>query len=135
MDAHVVTLTSDELWAVRDFVRQHDRLGQEWDKDFERRLFSAMAVAKEDINRQAPFTFESEDELWQITRQIPSTLMVGTQQVGRLLLEKVQAAILAWVPAESHDDDGPAKGPLPSCMDAWNAELDERNRKFNAGEY
>lgn len=93
---HTLTLDLSELWAIRDWVRQHDRLGHEWDRDFERRLFVAMAEAKENVNRQASLTFESEEELWQITRQVPSGLMTGTQPTGRGLIEKAQAAILEW---------------------------------------
>ena len=126
--AVTLVLGLDEIWAIRDFVRQLDKLGQEWDKDFQRRLYAAMAVAKADENRQAPFIVESEDELWQITRQIPSTLMVGTQPVGRNLLEKAQAALLEWVPVS--DDDEPTKEALPGFIVAFQAERDAAEQGF-----
>ena len=34
--------TLDELWAIHDYVRQHDKLGQEWDKDLTVRIMAAI---------------------------------------------------------------------------------------------
>jgi len=94
-------LTADELWAVHDYVRQHDKLGQEWDKDFHTRVMAALLAAEGTPNRQAGMLL-TEDELWQLDRQIPSAMTVGTQPVGRNLLRKVMKLL---VKIRQGDDD------------------------------
>lgn len=85
--------TLDELWAIHDWVRQHDKLGQEWDKDFTARVMAAILEAQEHPAHQATLMCV-EDELWQIDRQVPSAVMTGTQPVGRNLLSKVMRLIV-----------------------------------------
>lgn len=93
MTFDLLPATLDELWAVHDFVRQHDKLGQEWDKDFTIRVMAAIVEAQEQASHQATLMC-AEDELWQIDRQIPSALMVGIQPVGRELLIKVMRLLV-----------------------------------------
>ena len=83
----------DELWAIHDYVRQHDKLGQEWDKDFGTRLMEAILEAQNHPRRSASLLC-FEEELWQMDRQLPSGLMVGTQPVGRNLLLKIMALLV-----------------------------------------
>jgi len=93
MTFDLLPLTLDELWAIHDYVRQHDKLGQEWDKDFVARVMTAILEAQEHSSHQATLMC-AEDELWQMDRQIPSALMTGTQPVGRNLLMKVMRLIV-----------------------------------------
>ena len=93
MTFDLLPLTLDELWAIHDYVRQHDKLGQEWDKDFVARVMTAILEAQEHASHQATLMC-TEDELWQMDRQIPSALMTGTQPVGRNLLMKVMRLIV-----------------------------------------
>lgn len=94
MQFDLLPLTLDELWAIHDYVRQHDKLGQEWDKDFVARIMSAILEAQENSAHQATLFVYDEDELWQIDRQVPSALMTGVQPVGRNLLIKVMQLIV-----------------------------------------
>ena len=129
MGAPALTLSLDELWTIRDYVRQFDKHGAEWDKEFERRLFKAMGEAEE--HKQADLPIESEAELWQIHRQVPSTIMVGTEPVGQRLLRKVQKAILAWgETGTTHDDDQPTITPLPDFVNKWNEERARAEKEF-----
>ena len=93
MTFDLLPLTLDELWAIHDYVRQHDKLGQEWDKDFTARVMAAILEAQEHPSHHATIMC-AEDELWQMDRQIPSALMTGTQPVGRNLLIKVMRLIV-----------------------------------------
>ena len=124
-----LNLTADELWFVRDLVRQTDRMGLEWDQGFQKRLYAALAVAE---TTPADLEIEDVEELWQLTRQIHSQLMVGGKNVGRPLLLKIQAAILAWVPV-NHDDE-PTEAPLPEYIERWEAERAAAERGFQEWE-
>jgi len=84
----LLPVSLEELWAIHDYVRQHDKLGQEWEKDFTARVMVGILEAQESSTRTATLMC-TEDELWQIDRQVPSSLMTGTQPVGRALLLKV----------------------------------------------
>ena len=54
----LLRLTIDEAWALRNYVRQHDKLGQEWDKGFMRRVHVAILDAQahpgDDVSLMAP---------------------------------------------------------------------------------
>ena len=100
----LLALTLDELWAIHDCVRQHDKLGQEWDKDFTARVMAAILEAQDHPSHQA-ILMCAEDELWQMDRQIPSALMVGLQPVGRELLAKVMRLIVKMRGGEGDDDE------------------------------
>lgn len=89
----LLPVTLDELWAIHDYVRQHDKLGQEWDKDFNARVMGAIVEAEGRPDHTATLVC-LEQELWQIDRQVPSALMVGAKPVGRNLLEKVMRLIV-----------------------------------------
>ena len=93
MTFDLLAATLDELWAIHDYVRQHDKLGQEWDKDFTARVMAAILEAQDQPSHQATVMC-AEEELWQMDRQIPSALMMGTQPVGRNLLVKVMRLIV-----------------------------------------
>lgn len=109
MTFDLLPLTLEELWAIHDLVRQHDKLGQEWDKDFSARVMAAILEAQEHPSHQATLMC-AEDELWQIDRQIPSALMTGTQPVGRNLLIKVMRLIVKMRGGEQDDDESPGAG-------------------------
>lgn len=109
MTFDLLPLTLEELWAIHDQVRQHDKLGQEWDKDFTARVMTAILEAQERPSCSATLMC-AEDELWQIDRQIPSALMTGTQPVGRNLLIKVMQLIVKMRGGEQDDDEYPGTG-------------------------
>lgn len=98
----------DELWVIHDYVRQHDKLGQEWDRDFNTRVMEAIAEAEARPDHTAAL-FVVEDELWQIDRQVPSALMVGARPVGRDLLVKVMR-LLVKIRGGEDDADGRHSG-------------------------
>lgn len=89
----LLSASLEELWAIHDYVRQHDKLGQEWDKDFGMRLMEAILEAQNHPSRSASLLC-FEEELWQMDRQVPSGLMVGTQPVGQNLLLKIMALLV-----------------------------------------
>ena len=126
----LLNLTADELWFIRDLVRQTDRMGLEWDQGFQRRLYHSLAVATD--TTPADLEIEDVDELWQLTRQIHSQLMVGGKNVGRPLLLKIQAAILAWAPVNRDDD--PTDEPMPEYIERWEAERAAAERGFQEWE-
>jgi len=95
--------TREELWAIHDYVRQHDKLGQEWDRDLNTRLMEALLDAQANPDRMATLML-FEEELWQIDRQIPSGLMIGTQPVGRTLLLKVMQLLVKTRGGDDHAD-------------------------------
>ena len=102
----LLSLTRDELWAIHDYVRQHDKLGQEWDKDFMTRVMKAIMEVQDNPLHTATLLIFLEDELWQIDRQVSSALMIGTQPVGRNLLIKAIRLILK-TRQEGGDNDDP----------------------------
>lgn len=106
MKFDLLCVTLDELWAVHDYVRQHDKLGQEWDRDFNARVMAAILEAQESSTHSATLMCY-EEELWQIDRQVPSALMVGLQPTGRNLLSKVMALILKMRGGEEDGCDDP----------------------------
>jgi len=114
--------TLDELWAIHDYVRQHDKLGQEWDKDFGVRVMADILEVQEHPAQQTTLIC-TEDELWQITRQIPSFLTVGSQPVGRDLLTKVMRLIVKMRGTEADDEctdaGGNAGGEPARGSDGW----------------
>lgn len=101
----LLPVTLDDLWAIHDFVRQHDKLGKEWDKDFNTRVMEAIAEAEARGDHTASL-FCLEEELWQIDRQVPSALMVGTKPVGRPLLGKVMRLLVKMRGGEDDADGG-----------------------------
>ena len=126
----LLNLTADELWFIRDLVRQTDQQGREWDQGFQKRLYAALAIATD--TTPADLEIEDVEELWQLTRQIHSQLMVGGKNVGRPLLLKIQAAILAWTPV-NHDDE-PTEAALPGYIERWEAERAAAERGFQEWE-
>lgn len=106
MQFDLLTITTEEAWVLHDYVRQHDKLGQEWDKDFERRLYQSLILCIESPTHVSSLPIYDE-ELWQISRQVPSALMSGTQPVGRQLLVKVMRLLLKTKEdGDGDDEDG-----------------------------
>lgn len=108
MPFDLLSLTLDELWAVHDCVRQHDKLGKEWDPGFMERVMAAILVAQGHPASQVVLLCSME-ELWQIDRQTPSGLMVGPQPVGRNLLVKVMRLIVKMQGGEENGGDTSAR--------------------------
>ena len=126
MTFDLLRLSLEELWAVHDCVRQHDKLGQEWDKDLTARVMAAILEAQAHSSHEATLLC-SEEELWQMDRQIPSALMTGTQSFGRHLLTKVMRLIVKMRGGEGHDeysdasadtDTGPGTEPAGGPFEA-----------------
>lgn len=112
----LLSASLDELWAIHDYVRQHDKSGQEWDKDFGTRLLEAILEAQDHPSRSASLLC-FEEELWQMDRQVPSGLMVGTQPVGRNLLLKIMALLVKMGGGEEdggHTSAGKDAGESPA---------------------
>ena len=105
----LLRLTSDEAWALHDFIRQHDKLGCEWDRGFMRRVHRAILETQAAPGHDVSLMVLSPDELWQIDRQIPSGLMVGTQNIGRKLLSKAMALLKKMEDEDDGDDDPSAR--------------------------
>lgn len=88
----VLTLTVDEYWWIADYVRQHDKLGQEWDQGFQLRLYRGLLEAQRQPPT-APLTI-TLPELWQIDRQLNSGMMKGPLPIGLTILTKVRTLIV-----------------------------------------
>lgn len=104
MGFDLLPLTLNELWAIHDYVRQHDKLGQEWDRDFAARVMEGILEAQKSPTCQSSLFVQEENELWMIDRQVPSAHMTGTQPVGRELLLKVMKLIVKM--RERGEQDG-----------------------------
>ena len=126
----LLRLTIDEAWAVRDFVRRGQDYGTEWDRDFMRRVHTAILDAKNNPGHDVALMV-TEEELWQMDRQIPPTLMIGTQAVGRNLLLKVMALLRKF--AQEVDDD-PDTGEDAARNNADPAEADDARRSLSSPE-
>ena len=120
----LLRLTIDEAWAVRDFVRRGQDYGTDWDRDFMRRVHTAILDAKNNPGHDVALMV-TEEELWQIDRQIPPTLMIGTQAVGRNLLLKVMALLRKF--SQEVDDDADTSQDT-ARNDADPAEADDAGR-------
>ena len=103
----LLSVTLNEAWGIRDYVRQHDKHGQEWDREFNTAVLEALLEAKANSNHCATIVC-TEEQLWQIDRQIPSALMNGTEPTGRNLLYKVAVLL---VKMRGGDEDGRDPGP------------------------
>lgn len=108
-----IDLTLLELWAIRDYVRRVDRLGEEWDKDFNERIYrglldviAVIASDKTDKDGREPTVAVqlTQDELWRIDRQIPASLQFGTAPTGRNLLVKVMRCLVELRAAAENSD-------------------------------
>ena len=88
----ILNLTDHELWAMRDWIRQHAAYGEVWSTETMRRIHAALLLSEANPNRTADLEL-SEEECWRIDAQIPSALMVGTQLVGRSLIRKAMVAL------------------------------------------
>lgn len=104
----LLQVTVIELWAIHDFVRNHQELGVEWDRDFMLRVMAPLGDAQARNRDGTSLVIDSVEELWQIDRQIPSSLMIGTQPVGKNLLLKVHALILKMRKEENGDASEPS---------------------------
>lgn len=57
----LLPVTIEELWAIHDYVRQHDKLGQEWDREFNDKVMAAILEAQGHPGRHATLVcFEEE---------------------------------------------------------------------------
>lgn len=120
-----VVFTLDELWQLLDHVREHQAHGREWSKDFMRSLQEAVIEANASTEHKATVTLDAAD-CWQISRQIPSGLMVGTQNVGRMILLAVFTGLRVLepvVPADAGEPDAPGESAVPGAfVGAWAAD-------------
>ena len=70
----------EELWFLQSLVRQHDKLGQVWDRSDMRQIHRGiLALSALSPERQGNTTYEIEcDEglLWLMEQQVPMTLAV-----------------------------------------------------------
>lgn len=92
-----VPFTLDELWFLQNLVRQHDKQGLVWDRADMRQVHRGiLALSALPPDRQANATYDLEcDEgfLWLIEQQVPMTLMLGSDFIGRRILTRVFAAL------------------------------------------
>jgi hypothetical protein len=96
LDYQVLELTNDEAWAIDFCVRQsdHGKPWGEWGEDLLRKVFAAIAET-ESKPESASILLVNAQELWAIESQVRHLYREGPIPVGRNLLRKVQAAILA----------------------------------------
>ena len=118
-----VSFTETELWLLSDLVRDHGQQGREWDKALMRALQEAVLMAGESPEKKAAIRLTAAD-CWQITRQIPSLLSVGTQNVGRAILMSVFLALRELEPvAIEAEPDAPGESAVPGAFaTAWEQE-------------
>lgn len=131
-----LTLTYEEAWAVRDFMREHQAYGKAWDKDDMRAVHKAiLALQKAEVGSTQTLAIDL-GTIWMIEQQVPSGYMVGTQPVGRNLLLKVMEALRAEPTTEGEEieADLPAALPLPPYIEALNAERERAELDFRAWE-
>lgn len=116
----IIDYDTDSLWVIHEHVRQTRSApdyGCEHDLDFVRRLWACILEPK-------PMEF-SNGELLQITRQVSAQLMQGQRPIGREVLAKAFAALVAGeepdvepIPlafqrdydADTDPDEGPGSG-------------------------
>lgn len=122
MDAPTVDIvfTMDELWPIVDYVREHQAHGREWSKGTMRAFQEALLNAIDSPEHKATVTLDAAD-CWQITRQIPSGLMVGTQNLGRILLIQAFLGLRELEPVGAVTE--PGEIAVPSIFSgAWEAD-------------
>lgn len=124
-----VAFTLEELWCLVDHVRDHQAGGREWDKGTMRALQEAVLIARADEGQKATVRLEAAGA-WQITRQVPSVLSVGTRNVGRSILESVYLALRELEPLEPLTvDTNPIKSAVAEVFQRWAREEDARALK------
>lgn len=96
LDYQVLELTNDEAWAIDFCVRQsdHGKPWGEWGEDLLRKVFAAIAESEGKPDSTSILLLNAQ-ELWAIESQVRHLYREGPVPVGRNLLRKVQAAILA----------------------------------------
>lgn len=96
LDYQVLDLTNDEAWAIDLCVRQsdHGKPWGEWGENLLKKIFRAIAETEGKPGASA-IVLLSPQELWAIESQIRHLYREGPVPVGRNLLLKIQAAILA----------------------------------------
>lgn len=96
MDYQVLELTNDEAWAIDFCVRQNDhgRPWGDWGEDLLRKVFATIAETEGKPDATSILLLNAQ-ELWAIESQVRHLYREGPIPVGRNLLRKVQAAILA----------------------------------------
>lgn len=128
MATATLTITLCEAEALHMYVRQHDRLGWEHDKEQQRRLHAALAALR-DQGPEATADLECDEEwLWFVDRQVPLPHSVGARQVGRELLAKVQDALRALAEPQS----ALLAGPIPPSFAQWGEEEEAARSEWAA---
>jgi len=96
LDYQVLELTNDEAWAIDFCVRQsdHGKPWGEWGEDLLRKVFAVIAESEGKPDLTSILLLNAQ-ELWAIESQVRHLYREGPVPVGRNLLRKVQAAILA----------------------------------------
>ena len=119
-----VVFTEAELWCIIDLVRETQAHNREWAKLPMRELQEAVLTAKVSTFKKATVRLDAAD-CWAISRQIPSGLSVGTQNVGRTILESVFLALRELEPLEATEEaepDAPGESAVPAAFAAWSQE-------------
>lgn len=104
-------VTLEEAWAIHDNVRQTDKMGQEWDKEFMVLVMEAiLSLDGAGASTLAPLLV-TEADLWQIDRQVPRMLKVGTEFVGQSLLNKIMALLVKGVTEDARENNYTSENP------------------------
>lgn len=85
-----------EAWALHKYLRHPDPDKREWSKDVMVQIFRACLDEKD-----AGVLELTEEDLWQIDRQLPQDEMVGAIQLGFQLLRRVMQLILTFYDGET----------------------------------
>ena len=96
LDWQVLELTNDEAWAIDFCVRQsdHGKPWGDWGENLLRKVFATIAETEGKPGASAVMLLSAQ-ELWAIESQVRHLYREGAVPVGRNLLLKVQAALLA----------------------------------------
>lgn len=86
-----LTVDRAEAWALHKYLRHPDPDKREWSKDVMVQIFRACLDEKD-----AGVLELTEEDLWQIDRQLPQDEMVGAIQLGYQLLRRVMQLILSF---------------------------------------
>ena len=107
MATQQLVCTLEELWALQKFCRLPPS-APDYGREHSQRLMLDIAHGLLLLESRAAAEYVvwcTEDELWEITRVVPKDYTVGTVPVGRSVLVKVMAELLALQEeGESYDD-------------------------------
>jgi hypothetical protein len=119
LDCQVLELTNDEAWAIDFCVRQsdHGKPWGEWGENLLKKVFPAIAETEGKQGASAIVLLTAQ-ELWAIESQVRHLYREGPLPVGRNLLLKVQAALMALAEDREGEEEEDASRDSRASTDA-----------------